>query len=355
MIMKKKVIVGILALVVVIGVGYYFLQNNSSYFTLDKSGEVIDPANYLGSDHEGNYVWGGAMNLAWTELSQNIIEDEIRLDTEDPVALDMMEKLNNTHFSQNDLDEESYYVKSGYGQKTVDEINRESKKKFPSKSFEDLAFELQSQDVIAYAYFLKEVEYAEKFDEDTHYFKDERVKTFYAETNDQKENVEILKYWDDDKFIIRLKLKDETDEIIVAKGFEMETPVEVINEIREYDKKRLKHLNEEDYFEMPKLHLDMRRDYTELRGLFFMNSGFEDFVIYQMYENIKFDMDEVGARVENEAVIVMDLISEDSGGSRKTPRYFVLDEPFWVVMKQRDSQNPYFILGVNNTELMEKV
>jgi len=32
----------------------------------------------------------------------------------------------------------------------------------------------------------------------------------------------------------------------------------------------------------------------------------------------------------------------------------ILDKPYWVVMQRANSQNPYFILGVNNTELMEK-
>jgi len=31
-----------------------------------------------------------------------------------------------------------------------------------------------------------------------------------------------------------------------------------------------------------------------------------------------------------------------------------LDAPYWVVMQRKNSQNPYFILGVNNAELMEK-
>jgi hypothetical protein len=32
---------------------------------------------------------------------------------------------------------------------------------------------------------------------------------------------------------------------------------------------------------------------------------------------------------------------------------FILNKPYWIVMKRIDSQNPYFVLGVNNTELMK--
>ncbi len=105
------------------------------------------------------------MNLAWNELNENILHEKLQLNTSDKTALEMVEKLNNAPFSKNDLDEKSYYIKSGYGQKTIDEINRESKKKLPSKSFSDLNIKLTSKDIISYAYFLKEIEYKSMFKE----------------------------------------------------------------------------------------------------------------------------------------------------------------------------------------------
>ncbi|MEA1972761.1 MAG: hypothetical protein U9N34_05650 [Candidatus Cloacimonadota bacterium] len=75
------------------------------------------------------------MNFAWNELKDNILKENVILDTQDKKALELNKKLNNTIITKNILDEESYYIKSGYGQKTVDTINKESKKKFPKKSF----------------------------------------------------------------------------------------------------------------------------------------------------------------------------------------------------------------------------
>jgi hypothetical protein len=37
------------------------------------------------------------------------------------------------------------------------------------------------------------------------------------------------------------------------------------------------------------------------------------------------------------------------------PKNLILDKPFWVIMKQSDSENPYFLLGVNNENLMTKI
>ena len=78
---------------------------------------------YLGSECKGNYVWGGAMNLAWLELNENILHEKLRLNTDDKVALEMIDKLNHSPFTNNDVDEKSYYVKSGFGQETVNLIN----------------------------------------------------------------------------------------------------------------------------------------------------------------------------------------------------------------------------------------
>lgn len=306
--------------------------------------------NYLGSDYKGNYVWGGAMNLAWTELGENILHEELQLKTDDKIALKMVEKLNNAPFSNNDLDEESYYIKSGYGQKTVDEINRESRKKFPSKSFSDLEMDLDLTDIISYAYFLKEVEYETMFKERDVLFGGKEVKGFIADNEEQRENIKIIKYEDDDKFIIKLKLKDEQDELILAKGYDMKNPQQIVDEMNKNNKKHLLNIQDSDRFKAPKLHLDHNRDYIELIGKYLANKGFEDYFIAQMFENIKFDMDEKGARAENEAVIVL---TKEAIRRPKKPKNFILDKPYWVIMKRADSKNPYFILGVNNTELME--
>lgn len=307
---------------------------------------------YLGSDYKGNYVWGGAMNLAWNELNENILKEKLTFNTDDKIALEMAEKFNNSIFTKDDLDEKSYYIKSGYGQKTVDAINEESKEKFPSKSFSDLQMDLSPTGFISYAYFLKEVEYKTAFEKEDVSFDGQKVKGFYANGEKQKENVKIIKYENDDKFIVSLQLKDKNDQLILAKGYNMNDPQTVVNEINQNNQSYLATIGESDRFEAPKLHLDHHRDYVELTEKYLANQGFEDYFIAQMFENIKFDMDEKGARVENEGVISIELGAAMEPEKNKN---FILDKPYWVVMQKDNSQNPYFILGVTNTELMEKI
>lgn len=325
----------------------------------------INTKNYTGSFYKGNYIWGGAMNLAWTDLSENIIQEEIDLvlDSSETEAKKILEKLNNPVMTKSDLSQKNYYIKSGYGQKTVDQINKETKEKFPTKRFANLNFELSPTDIIAYAYFLKEIEYKIPFSVSKYdfFFSDftTAVKSFYAETEEQKENIQILHYENDEKFIVSLQLKDKTDNLILAKGYNMDSPEEVVTEIQKIYKNlsntsgNIETLQDEDSFQMPFLHVDMTRKYTELIHKYFKNSEFTDYFIATMFENIKFDINEKGARVENEAVIMMkNLSAMPYFENQDIPKNIILDDDFWVIMKQSNSLNPYFILGIQNDELM---
>jgi hypothetical protein len=307
---------------------------------------------YVGSDIEGNFIWGGAMNLAWNELSDNILGEDLALATDDKAALEITQKFNNRPFNEEDLSEDSYYVKSGYGQETVELINKESREKFPEKSFKDLEMKLAPQDIISYAYFVKEVEYPEIFEVDEMQFADKKVKSFKAESDSQKNNVRVLEYENDNKFIIELKLKNQDDQLILAKGFDMQNPSKVIEKIN-MDREYTPSIRDIDSFEAPKITLDYSRIYEEMLGKFLANKGFKKHYIAGMYENIKFHIDEKGAKVENEGIIGVVLESEPEFEVYE-PRNFILDEPFWIIMKQDQSEAPYFMLGLNNANLMEK-
>ncbi len=314
-----------------------------------KDTKIENSSNYLGSECKGNYVWGGAMNLAWNELTENVLHEKLQLKTDDSNALEMISKLNNAPFAKNDLDEASYYIKSGYGQETVVQINRESRAKFPSKKISDLEIKLKPKDIISYAYFLKEVEYKTMFKKKDVTFNGQTVKGFVAAKRKQKDNIKILKYDSDDKFIIKLQLKENADELILAKGYNRTNPQAVVDSINKNNFAELPKMNDADLFAAPIIHLNYHRDYVELINKSLANKGFEEYILSQMFENIKFDMDEKGARVENEAVIA---ITRTAMLIRPDTRNFILNKPYWIVMKRADSQHPYFILRINNTGLM---
>lgn len=55
---------------------------------------------------------------------------------------------------------------------------------------------------------------------------------------------------------------------------------------------------------MPVVELDLHHSIEELK-LGVLNEGFSDYIIQEIFENLKLKIDESGAKVENEAVIMM--------------------------------------------------
>jgi hypothetical protein len=293
------------------------------------------------------------MNLAWEEFKSNIIHDKIKLKTNDKKSIETLNNFNDFLIPQNVLDTDSYYVKSWYWKETVDLINKESKEKFPDKSFQDLPNNIWPKDTITYAYFYKLLDYIEPFSPDKYFeFNWTPVKWFYySKSKNDNKNIKIIKYESDYKFIVKLILKDENDELILAKWYENENIKELLSQINKNDTKDLKSIDKEDEFAAPVLNLNYHRNYDSLVSKEITNTLFKDYFIWKMYENIKFQMDENWVKVENEAVMLMFAWSK----YEEPPKHkkFILDKPYWVVMKKITSPVPYFILWVNNSELME--
>lgn len=346
-------------------------SNNDNHKNIVVDSEINLSWNYTWGSYNWNYIWWAAMNFAWNELKENILKEDVILDTQDEKALELNEKLNNSIITKDILDEESYYIKSGYWQETVNIINKESKEKFPEKSFDDLNINLEDNDIISYAYFFKAVEYKEPFEEEIVDFKWEWYKWFKADNVKQRSNVKILNYDSDDKFIVKLNLKDNSDELILVKWYDMGLPEEAIEEINKYDNDNLKSLvyndTYHDFFRVPNIKLDYHRDYEVMIEKRLLNKVLVEqcrkdylddncYKISEMFENIKFDMDNKWAKVENEAVVTLSIDSAiiDVKKPEYIVREFYLDDDYWIIMKRKDNNIPYFILGVINWEIMEK-
>jgi hypothetical protein len=75
---------------------------------------------------DGNIVWAGALTLAWKDLLHLAPKGNVKAFTIQG-SKDLQKIADNFHhspFGKHDLAESSYYIKSGYGQQTVDQINK---------------------------------------------------------------------------------------------------------------------------------------------------------------------------------------------------------------------------------------
>jgi len=105
------------------------------------------------------------------------------------------------------------------------------------------------------------------------------------------------------------------------------------------------YLKENDYFAAPEIHYNESRSYTDLLNIPFKNKGWESYVIAIMLEKIKFDMDETGVTVENDATIVS--VGAMRQPTPALPRRFVFDSPYWIIINEK-GKRPFFVTKVNN-------
>ncbi|QEE50097.1 hypothetical protein FUA48_11055 [Flavobacterium alkalisoli] len=71
-----------------------------------------------------------------------------------------------------------------------------------------------------------------------------------------------------------------------------------------------------------------------------------------MYQRISFQLDENGAIIESEAEVA--VTEEMEPGEKIVPKKMLINKPFLLLLKRRDSKNPYLAVWVQNTELLVK-
>jgi hypothetical protein len=169
--------------------------------------------------------------------------------------------------------------------------------------------------------------------------------------------VEILDYHSDDNFVLRLAPVASKDEIVLAKIAPGKTLDETIDAVFEqvshpdalHTGRRI--VNEET-LAVPRLTIGVDRKYSEIINREIVGTLLH---VSEARQTIQFALDETGAVLESEAII----IGEDGiVPPRRSPvgsRKFVFNRPFLVYLIEHGADRPYFAAWIENTEFMETI
>lgn len=228
--------------------------------------------------------------------------------------------------------------------------------------------EIEGRAIIAKAFFNKTLPFDVKMQaaESPMVFGDAQVQAFgmYYYNEDVVKNATILYYKDDDHFVLKLHPKDKQHEIILAKGLDafsgglasgLKQTNDWINkgkaEQQEPDQQWKYYFGHDDLFSIPAFKFNIETNYKKLEGENFKTADNAQRFIQTAWQRTALILDENGAVVESEAVIMV-----DSAGVRVPDehplKHLVFDKPFLVVIKRVDQANPYFVMKVENGELM---
>lgn len=303
-----------------------------------------------------NLVFCATFQLAWNELKDGIIREDIRLKDGPPVVA----YLNKGLSTKSDLHKSDYVALADYaGKGVLDKINTQLRKKF-GKDAPVVEENLQPEDILAYAFLMKNLRFKTPFEkiEPPLHFKKQKVLAFGINNFSAKDKnhtkiakqTPILFYSGPNNFAVCLKAKSSTDEIILAKIEPEDTLLETIGSLekRISAESFIPKWSKGDRLVIPVIEFDVRHSYSDLLKKFLLNKGFEKHFIEKAVQHIKFNLNEKGAILESDAKI---LLAKKNG---HTPKRMVFDKDFLLYIRKKGAKHPYLALWVADPTVMKR-
>ena len=281
-----------------------------------------------------NNLWVGTLDLAWKELENQLGKE--RIDLEDG-NLPIVDDLNSSTFTKDMLDSNDYNI-------TVERTITNGYKIDTSLN--------------------KELHFLEVFDNFSNDYtwtfgdSEEFIKYFginNASSEEINKNIEVLFFNrnDDnsaksDDFAVKLKTQ-EGDEIILYRTNENKNFDEYYKDIQEktnaYTESR--EFTEDDELRIPYVRVNGMIAHNELYNKYIKDTNGLYFT--DVIQNVNFYLNEKGCNLSSQVTMVTEYLSTSINA-----RYCYFNDQFVIFMKEANSNNPYFALKVDNTDILEK-
>lgn len=305
----------------------YIKNNTNNNISLEPSYQSTIDENTI------NNLWVGTLDLAWKELENQLKVDKINLRDGN---LPIVDDLNSSTFTESMLDPNDY--------NNIVERTQTGGYKI------DMSLNKKLQ-------FLEAFDNFSDMRQWTFGDSDEYIKYFginNASSENMNKNVEILFFDRNDSnsaysndFAIKLKTQ-EGDEIILYRTDENKNFDEYYKDIQE---KANKYTENKEFLNGDEL----RIPFVKVNGLIAYNELYrkeiKDTSLYfdDVVQNVNFYLNEKGCNLSSQATLVTETI-----GVTTTARFCYFNDQFIIFMKESFSDQPYFALKVDNTDILEK-
>ena len=291
-------------------------------------------------------------------MQDNIIKNKIQLQGDPEDARILNDQLN----TKADISEDCYYADVDVlTQEFLHRINQNLKAKFGDDAPSEVKVPIMDSSYMAYSYLFKNLQFAHVFESinEPILFKDGtrevKLRSFgideYKNTKRLiRDQVEIYDYKSDDDFVICLRSISPEDQIILGKVQPAGTLLETIQSVLDrMQLNRFDIITEDETLKIPILDFNIKHNYEELFGRNLLNSGWEQYYISKAMQLIRFKLNEKGAILKSEAMFDITM-----GVSFEEPiiRNFIFDQPFLILLKEKQAKYPYFAMWVANPDLM---
>ncbi len=324
-----------------------------------------------------NVIWCSTFKMAWDKMKDDFIGEPIRVIGAEELAA----RLNNAKISPADLNEDSYYATVGFIEKGfIEQIQAEMQKRFPSEPVPSFNEEEKTGGILAYSYLNVNVEFEHPF------YTNEKKFTFnnpdgtstnvtsfcnfsgseteYENKKKISEQVDILYYKrgkqpNDSEFAVDLSRRTQPYQVVLAvvprRASLTEIIADVEKKISEFkldpDYGKLCKLRPIDRLIVPDVLYKLTHHFKELKGKGIGNRPWRDegYYIFEAMQMIDFSLSRTGVVLKSEARFGI----TPAIGRPLLPRYFHFNRPFLIYVKKcGDDSRPFFVMWVDNVELM---
>lgn len=311
-------------------------------------------------------IWCSSFQLAWNRLKNDVAGGPILLENAQPLA----DRLNHAEYPETDLAPETFYSAAGLVRDDImKRIQDDMAQKFP-KVAQPLLDPPQSG-AVAYGYVQAGVAFANPFFENDERFEFNdsagrlkavgafgiRKKDDYA-YDKLRRQVAILWYHVDEKwrgddevseFVLDPCKESQPLQLILARIKRQPSLAATLADVQRKITERparvyASGLAPRDTLLIPNMNWKVEHRFVELEGAdkLFRNPSLRGLNLDTAFQSIQFRMDRSGA----------ELASEAKEYCKPSASYFHFNRPFLIIMKNRGAKQPFFVMWVDNAELL---
>ncbi len=301
-----------------------------------------------------NRIWVGTFQLVWNELTDKIVKAPVKfLDFDSQMA----NNLNQKQFKKSNLNEKSYYVKSGIVSPALKaEIEKNIKSKFHETSdiLKMFDFTYNPEKIFVYAMLKKDFRFTNAFDKlATGNFGNSQEKVKYFGINDNSnpklyKNVNVLFYNDDNDFAVKLYTKGK-DEVLLYRTNDDKTFEKYYAELNDKTAKYSgdKNFVKNDTLTIPDIKLYQETSFNELEGHQIVGTNMQ---IDKTIETVDFRMNNKGVKLKSEAAIMLRCMSL----APREGRDFTFNNNFVLFLIEKNQNTPYYAMKVSDVAAINK-
>lgn len=323
-----------------------------------------------------NVIWCATFQMAWDKLKNDIIKEPVEIID----AEDFADKLNESEYSSENLNANSYYTAAGFVKDgIIEKVKADMAKSFPDEPtpvFSEL-YKTLPEPLLAYAYLNANIKFKHPFYPYTKTFTFEssntektKVTAFSSDNEENESDGNYYKIQDQINVLYFEKGKDESSNYFAVDLCKYTQPYQVIlalvpqkntfqEMISDVENKIAAYKNyywlwpefsQTDKLIVPDVIAKITHNYKELIMKEIGNKTLKGYFIFDAQQTIDFSLSKSGVVLKSKS----NLGGMMGGGSE--PRYMYFNRPFMIYIKKRlPDAKPFFAMWIDNAELLKKL